>query len=976
MISRVFVFVVYAGLLVTALGGGAFAWTRYATATRGVEVAVPQGTPRQGGGTFAGKEEISRSESLFFGTNVALEQYASEAELQGAFDTLKRLNVNAVRQYFPWREIETERGTYRWDRWDPIVAAARQNKMSLVAVLTTAPAWSQRPGEVEMPNAPPNDFGEYARFVGEFARRYKDSVRFYQIWDEPNVKPNWGKRNADPVEYAQLLIPASEAIRANDEDAVILTAGLAMNLELHRPHPNYSEILYLRGLYEVGANKYWDVVAAKPYGMWTGPEDRTVNSGVLNFSRLILLRDEMLHYGEGNKPLWAVEMGWNALPSDWKGQPSPWGTDAGGIQAGRLTEGLRRTYGEWAWVTGMFPLYLQPKVAADDPRQGFALLGAGGQETALYEGLTTFSGRMRGLSAIPAAPIVPVMLLALVAVAAGWRAWHYLFLLRFDVLWGALKTRARALPEPVQWGGLAAIAAAFYWSPSVPLNFVLMGLLVVLFALRMDLGLALTVLVIPFWNFPKTLFGGFQLSPVEAFTWVATAGFVLDAVGMRGTGRHGGMGALKKKSWKLELGDWLGRLSTLDWAVLAFVILGLVSTQWAGNFGVASREFRIVVLDAGLLYGLIRATGWRGGGSAGASKVPGEGREILRQRTGKGVAEGIRAGAPLGMTGTFAEKIVGALLLSGVVVCAIGLYQYVTGDVIVADGVGRLTAVWGSPNNVGLYLGRLLPVALAFVFLLSDNRAQRTDARQGITDEGRRTNDERRTKAVRVVCAGLVGLFGVTILLTFSRGALFVGVPASVLFVMVGLWLRSHVLSRRAWVVIGIGMVAATLAIVPFLFSERMGSLGTAFTRVAVWTSAVNMIRDHPLLGVGLDNFLYEYPKYILPEAWAEPNLSHPHNFVLDFWVRLGLGGVLIFGWMVVAFYRGAWKLFMTTGDAFTRALMLGLMASVVDMLAHGLIDASFFVVDLAYVFMVTLALGQIEPIPPAPLPYKGRGEK
>ena len=34
-------------------------------------------------------------------------------------------------------------------------------------------------------------------------------------------------------------------------------------------------------------------------------------------------------------------------------------------------------------------------------------------------------------------------------------------------------------------------------------------------------------------------------------------------------------------------------------------------------------------------------------------------------------------------------------------------------------------------------------------------------------------------------------------------------------------------------------------------------------------------------------------------------------------------------------------------------------MASMIDFLAHGLIDASYFVVDLAFVFMLTLALVQ-----------------
>jgi hypothetical protein len=53
------------------------------------------------------------------------------------------------------------------------------------------------------------------------------------------------------------------------------------------------------------------------------------------------------------------------------------------------------------------------------------------------------------------------------------------------------------------------------------------------------------------------------------------------------------------------------------------------------------------------------------------------------------------------------------------------------------------------------------------------------------------------------------------------------------------------------------------------------------------------MIRDHPLTGLGLDNFLYYYPEYILPEALAEPNLSHPHNILLEALYELGVLGAI-----------------------------------------------------------------------------------
>jgi hypothetical protein len=903
---------VYLLLLVVSLGGAAFGTLSYTSATRGIENDFPA-TPK------------------IIGTNVALEQYATDAELQRALDELKRAGITYARQYFPWREIEAQRGVYDWAKWDRIVTAAQANGIHLVAVLYTAPAWSQRDSERDMPGAPPNDFAEFARFAGEFSKRYGDALDYYQIWDEPNVEPHWGRRNADPVEYAQMLMPAANAIRAHDANAKILLAGLAMNLEVHRPHPNYSEILFLRGLYEIGAQKYFDIVAAKPYGMWTGPEDHTVNSDTLNFSRLILLRDEMLHYGDKAKPIWAVELGWNALPANWHGDASPWGTDTEAKQNDRLARGLARVQNEWAWVTAEFPNVLQPNVAPNNPRWGFALLAPDGTPRAFYHTLAQFIAAPPPIVPSPAAPLVPIALLVGVALMSAWRAWHWAFALRADERWRGLKTRVNGIPKLVQFVLVVGVAAAFYFSPNTALNFVLLGAVIVLFALRLDFAFALTIFAIPFWNYPKTLFGSFELSPVEVFTWAATAAFVLNEI----------LEYQFARARKLiSISNFQSRVSLFDVLALAFFLLGLASTRWAGNFGVASREFRIMVLDPLLLYAMLRMMPLTPDpspfGRGAESEFPSAECRGAESESLSAKGENPQSPSPF-RRGVRGE--VWALLASGVAVCVIGLYQFFTGDVILADGVARLTAVWGSPNNVALYLGRLLPLGLAFALLWREPRA-------------------------RFVYAAMVVLFGATILLTYSRGALLLGVPASVVFVLVAAYWQGHRLSSRAWGAMVAVLIVSAFALLWFVTTERFQSLfqpgtGTGFFRVAVWTSAVNMIRDHPLLGVGLDNFLYEYPKYILPDAWREPNLSHPHNFILDFWTRLGIFGVAILFALLVLFYRRAWKVFTTTDTLYTRALMLGLMASMVNFLAHGLIDAAYFYVDLAYVFWLTMFLAQ-----------------
>ena len=111
------------------------------------------------------------------------------------------------------------------------------------------------------------------------------------------------------------------------------------------------------------------------------------------------------------------------------------------------------------------------------------------------------------------------------------------------------------------------------------------------------------------------------------------------------------------------------------------------------------------------------------------------------------------------------------------------------------------------------------------------------------------------------------------------------------------------------------------------------------------------------LLGVGLDNFLYNYPDYMREEAAIEPTLSHPHNLALDYATRLGILGVLVLVWLQATFWRNALRLYSKGSRPSLRLAALALMASMADFLAHGLVDNSYFLIDLAFVFWLTIGL-------------------
>ncbi len=193
------------------------------------------------------------------------------------------------------------------------------------------------------------------------------------------------------------------------------------------------------------------------------------------------------------------------------------------------------------------------------------------------------------------------------------------------------------------------------------------------------------------------------------------------------------------------------------------------------------------------------------------------------------------------------------------------------------------------------------------------------------------------------------------LLLSFSRGAILLGVPAALLT----LGLFAGKTWRRVTIVL---LILGALALIPILQLPRFSGLfdwssGTTGFRISLWYSTLQMIRESPLLGVGLDNFLYAYrTRFVLPTAWEEFNLSHPHNVFLDFAARLGLPGLCLFLWMQFAFWRNLIPNLKSDRPEI-RTITLGIMASMVNFLAHGLVDASYFVIDLAYVYMLTCAV-------------------
>lgn len=145
--------------------------------------------------------------------------------------------------------------------------------------------------------------------------------------------------------------------------------------------------------------------------------------------------------------------------------------------------------------------------------------------------------------------------------------------------------------------------------------------------------------------------------------------------------------------------------------------------------------------------------------------------------------------------------------------------------------------------------------------------------------------------------AALLGVFAVTLLLTFTRGAVLGGAVAGLACLP---FLRGKVrLAAVGVLVVGVAVGAALPGV-----RNRMMSVGgqeASDTRGLVWSQGVRIISDHPL-GVGLGNYSALVGRYydsVRPEFTVR---TYPHSMVLAAWAETGPLGMLAYLWAWSAF--------------------------------------------------------------------------
>jgi putative inorganic carbon (HCO3(-)) transporter len=255
------------------------------------------------------------------------------------------------------------------------------------------------------------------------------------------------------------------------------------------------------------------------------------------------------------------------------------------------------------------------------------------------------------------------------------------------------------------------------------------------------------------------------------------------------------------------------------------------------------------------------------------------------------------------------------------VVLRLGPPEFLIGGVIL-----RAYGTFGQPNPFAGYLNLVLPVLLGIALFSSS----------------------RKLRFVTWLAALGVAAIMVT---TLSRGA---WLGSGVALVVFGIYA-----SRRLAVWIWIGLLgvailifAVVFGIVPFSATERvlaafgLSGVGldsvtqenfSAVQRLAFWQAGFNMFTSNPVLGVGIGNYIDQYPLYA-PQGW-DMVLGHAHDYYLNAAAETGLVGLAAYLALLIVAFRQVAASVRAAPPGVWFGVALGLLGSLTAISVHNLVD-------------------------------------
>jgi O-Antigen ligase len=153
--------------------------------------------------------------------------------------------------------------------------------------------------------------------------------------------------------------------------------------------------------------------------------------------------------------------------------------------------------------------------------------------------------------------------------------------------------------------------------------------------------------------------------------------------------------------------------------------------------------------------------------------------------------------------------------------------------------------------------------------------------------------------------------------------------------------------------------VGARSAALPAMTPRDDGVAPWVVGRMYLWSAALGMLRAHPLLGLGPDNFRHFYGAELGLETWDER--VQANNLYLEILADMGVLGLAAFVWVIARPLVATVRLVRSPVPAPAAYLRLGAGLALVAFLVHGLADSFLAFTPTALLFWILLGLVQTQ---------------
>lgn len=261
-------------------------------------------------------------------------------------------------------------------------------------------------------------------------------------------------------------------------------------------------------------------------------------------------------------------------------------------------------------------------------------------------------------------------------------------------------------------------------------------------------------------------------------------------------------------------------------------------------------------------------------------------------------------------------------------ICVYGLIKYAL------TGEGRLSSFYHFPTRIGMMMDMFIPFTAAFMKYYWT-----------------------RTR-IRYVAIALIFLEILCLLLAEVRGSVMAVAAASVAVAVVWLAQNRHKISARLQRRLLFIVAALALSAVGYVLLLRWGNPFAMIggERFMMWESSFHMWLDHPLVGIGLNEWQAAYAEGIYhPAESREAGQVMPHNVFIYFFATAGtIGGLAYIAYcsLMLAYLRDNTKKW--ADNPFSWAMLFMFIAVTV----HGMVDQTFILKLTGRIFHMLLGVG------------------